>query len=195
MFIQTEDTPNPQSMKFLPGRDVIGRGELGIDFPTIESAKVSPLATALFDVDGVTGVYLGGDFVTVTKDPTTEWVHLKPAILGTIADYLAAGIPVLDPGAGAEAAPAGTAEEYEGEDKEIVEQIIELIETRVRPAVAQDGGDIVFHRYTPGDGIVFLTMKGACAGCPSSTMTLKSGIENLLKHYVPEVTAVEAVGV
>lgn len=193
MFIQTEDTPNPQSMKFLPGRDVIGRGELGVDFPTIESAKPSPLAAALFDVDGVTGVYLGGDFVTVTKDPSVDWVHIKPAILGTIADYLAAGIPVIDEGAAGGADTAGSADDYEGETREIVEQIIELIETRVRPAVAADGGDIVFHRFVEGDGIVFLTMKGACAGCPSSTMTLKSGIENLLKHYVPEVTAVEAV--
>lgn len=193
MFIQTEDTPNPQSMKFLPGRDVLGRGELGMDFPTLEAAKASPLAAALFDVDGVVGVYLGGEFLTVTKDPTTEWVHLKPALLGTIADYLAAGIPVVDHGAMAGAATAGAADDYEGEDKEIVEQIIDLIDTRVRPAVAQDGGDIVFHRFVPGDGIVYLTLKGACAGCPSSTMTLKSGIENLLKHYVPEVTAVEAV--
>lgn len=193
MYIQTEDTPNPHSMKFLPGRDVIGRGELGVDFPTLESARTSPLAGALFDIDGVTSVYLGGDFVTVTKDPTTEWVHLKPAVLGTIADYLAAGVPVIDPGAMTGEASGGSPEEYEGEDREIVEQIIELIETRVRPAVANDGGDIVFHRYEPGDGIVFLTMKGACAGCPSSTMTLKSGIENLLKHYVPEVNAVEAV--
>ncbi|WP_370335429.1 NifU family protein [Parvularcula marina] len=193
MFIQTEDTPNPQSMKFLPGRDVIGRGELGVDFPTIEAAKPSPLAAALFDVDGVTGVYLGGDFVTVTKDPSVDWVHIKPAILGTIADYLAAGIPVIDEGAAGGADTAGSADDYEGETREIVEQIIELIETRVRPAVAADGGDIVFHRFVEGDGIVFLTMKGACAGCPSSTMTLKSGIENLLKHYVPEVTAVEAV--
>lgn len=193
MYIQTEDTPNPQSMKFLPGREVVGRGELGIDFPTPESAKASPLATALFDVDGVAGVYLGADFLTVTKDPTVEWVHLKPAILGTVADYLAAGIPVIDPGADVAATGPGAADEYEGEDREIVEQIIDLIETRVRPAVAQDGGDIVFHKYLPGDGIVYLTMKGACAGCPSSTMTLKSGIENLLKHYVPEVTSVEAV--
>lgn len=193
MFIQTEDTPNPQSMKFLPGQEVIGRGEMGIDFPTPASAQMSPLATALFDVDGVMGVYLGADFVTVTKDPSVDWVHLKPAVLGTIADYLAAGIPVIDQGVASTTPDAGSAEDYEGEDKEIVEQIIDLIETRVRPAVAQDGGDIVFHRYVPVDGIVFLTMRGACAGCPSSTMTLKSGIENLLKHYVPEVTAVEAV--
>ncbi|WOI53147.1 NifU family protein [Parvularcula sp. LCG005] len=194
MFIQTEDTPNPHSMKFLPGRDVLGAGQLGMDFPNIDAAKVSPLAVALFDVDGVTGVYLGADFVTVTKDPTVNWTDIKPALLGTIADYLAAGIPLVDQGvAGTPAKDEGTADDYEGEDREIVEQIIDLLDTRVRPAVAQDGGDIVFHRFVPGDGIVYLTMKGACSGCPSSTMTLKSGIENLLKHYVPEVTAVEAV--
>ncbi|MEM9421434.1 MAG: NifU family protein [Pseudomonadota bacterium] len=193
MFIQTEDTPNPQSMKFLPGRDVLGAGTGGIDFPTVEAAKSSPLARALFDVDGVVGVYLGDEFLTVTKDPSVEWVHIKPALLGTVADYLAAGIPVVDDGIVAETSTVGTLDDYEGNDKEVVEQIIELLETRVRPAVAQDGGDIVFHRFTPEDGIVFLTMKGACAGCPSSTMTLKSGIENLLKHYVPEVTSVEAV--
>lgn len=193
MFIQTEDTPNPQSLKFLPGRDVLGRGQLGMDFPTPASASISPLALALFDVDGVGGVYLGGDFLTVTKAEAADWAHLKPALLGTIADYLAAGIPVVDPGAVETTEGATTPTDYEGEDKEIVEQILDLIDTRVRPAVAQDGGDIVFHRWVPGDGIVYLTMKGACAGCPSSTMTLKSGIENLLKHYVPEVNAVEPV--
>ncbi|MEE4213279.1 MAG: NifU family protein [Parvularcula sp.] len=193
MYIRTEDTPNPHSMKFVPEGPVLGDGELGMDFPSPGAAKVSPLAAALFDIDGVTSVYLGADFVTATKDPTVEWGHLRPAILGTIADYLAAGIPVIDQGAKAATSEGQSAEDYEGEDREIVEQIIELLETRVRPAVAQDGGDITFHRYVPGDGIVFLTMRGACAGCPSSTMTLKSGIENLLKHYVPEVTAVEAV--
>ena len=193
MFIQTEDTPNPQSLKFLPGRPVLGEDKLGVDFPTPDSAKPSPLATALFEEDGVMGVYLGADFLTVTKDPAVEWVHLKPVLLGTIADYLAAGIPVVDEAMmGDELGPASL-DDYEGEDREVVEQIVDLIETRVRPAVAQDGGDIVFHKFVPGDGIVYLTMKGACAGCPSSTMTLKSGIENLLKHYVPEVTAVEAV--
>jgi len=196
MHIRTEDTPNPHSMKFLPGIPVLGFGALGMDFPSPGAAKISPLATALFDVDGVASIYLGDAFVTVSKDETTEWEHLRPAILGTIADFLAAGIPVMDENAGSAVEAEGTtsAEDYKGEDREIVEQIIDLLDTRVRPAVAQDGGDIVFHRYEPGDGIVFLTMKGACAGCPSSTMTLKSGIENLLKHYVPEVTSVEAVG-
>ncbi|WP_306251914.1 NifU family protein [Parvularcula sp. IMCC14364] len=193
MFIQTEDTPNPQSMKFIPGQAVLGAGKMGMDFPTIESSTGSPLAQALFDVDGVTGIFLGADFVTVTKDETTEWHHIKPALLGAIADYLTAGLPVLAEGASPEDLTAGALEDYEGEDREIVEQIIDLLDTRVRPAVAQDGGDIIFHKFVPGDGIVFLTMRGACAGCPSSTLTLKSGIENLLKHYVPEVTSVEAV--
>ena len=192
MFIETAETPNPHSLKFLPGRAVLGEGQLGMDFPTPGSAKISPLALALFDVDGVTGVYLGADFATVTKDPTVAWHDIKPALLGTVADYLAAGIPVVDPGS-IETSQPGDASDYEGEDKEIVEQIVDLLETRIRPAVAQDGGDIVFHRWVPGDGIVYLTMRGACAGCPSSTLTLKSGIENLLKHYVPEVMSVEAV--
>ncbi|MBB4658110.1 NifU family protein [Parvularcula dongshanensis] len=194
MFIETAPTPNPQSLKFLPGQAVLGGDALGMDFPTPETAKVSPLATALYDVDGVTGVYLGADFVTVTKDASVEWHDVKPALLGTIADYLAAGIPVVDPSALAADNPGGDLDDYEGEDREVVEQIVELLDTRVRPAVAQDGGDIVFHRFVPGDGIVYLTMRGSCAGCPSSTMTLKAGIENLLKHYVPEVTSVEAVG-
>ncbi|MEM1379833.1 MAG: NifU family protein [Pseudomonadota bacterium] len=194
MHIHTEDTPNPQSMKFLPGQYVLGAGELGMDFPSLEAAKISPLATALFDVDGVTSVYLGSDFVTVTKDPAMEWDHLRPAVLGTIADFLSAGIPAMQEGAKSEAEGTTSVEDYKGEDREIVEQIITLLDTRVRPAVAQDGGDITFHRYEPGDGIVFLSMQGACAGCPSSTMTLKAGIENLLRHYVPEVNAVEAVG-
>lgn len=193
MFIQTEDTPNPQSMKFLPGQAVLGLGRMGMDFPTSQSAETSPLAVALFDVDGVAGIFLGADFVTVTKDPSAEWPHLKPAILGTIADYLIAGLPIVNEGAEEADLGAGSAEDYEGEEKEIVVQIIELLDTRVRPAVAQDGGDIVFHKFVPDNGIVYLTMRGACAGCPSSTLTLKSGIENLLKHYVPEVTSVEAM--
>lgn len=193
MFIQTEDTPNPLSMKFLPGQEVLGAGKMGMDFPNPETASASPLVQMLFDVDGVCSVFLGADFVTVTKDETIEWHHIKPAILGAIADFLSAKMPILVHGAEAEDIAAGSADEYEGEDKEIVEQIIELIETRVRPAVAQDGGDIIFHKYIPGDGVVFLTMRGACAGCPSATMTLKSGIENLLKHYVPEVTSVESM--
>ncbi len=192
MFIQTEDTPNPQSMKFLPGQSVLGQGARALDFPTRQSAEVSPLAQALFDVDGVGAVFLGADFLTVTKTDGAEWRHINPAILGTIADYLTAGLPVVTAQAEAASAPDQLGE-YEGETREIVEQIIELIDTRVRPAVAADGGDIVFHKFNPDDGIVYLSMRGACAGCPSSTMTLKSGIENMLKHYVPEVIAVEAV--
>lgn len=193
MFIQTEDTPNPQSMKFLPGRAVLGEGATGMDFPTIESAAVSPLAESLFEIDGVMGVYLGADFITVTKAEAVEWMHVKPAILGAVADFLTAGLPVLKEGAEAPSgAPATPLDDYEGEDRDVVEQIIELIETRVRPAVAADGGDIVFKHYEPKTGVVFLGMQGACSGCPSSTMTLKAGIENMLKHYVPEVTKVEA---
>ena len=194
MHIRTEDTPNPQSMKFLPGQEVLGHAQLGMDFPSPGAAKISPLATALFDVDGVTSVYLGSDFVTVTKDPTSDWDHLRPALLGTIADFLSAGIPAIDEGQAADSHGPASLEGYEGETREIVEQIITLLDTRIRPAVAEDGGDITFHRFEPGDGIVYLSMKGACAGCPSSTMTLKAGIENLLRHYVPEVNAVEAVG-
>ena len=198
MFIQTEDTPNPQSMKFLPGQPVLGtdaegRPALGVDFPTFESAAVSPLARALFEIDGIMGVFLGHDFVTVTKAAAVEWAHVKPAILAALADHLMAGLPVIDEGAETAAKPATDLDDYEGEDREVVEQIIDLIDTRVRPAVAQDGGDIIFKNYEPRTGVVFLTMHGACAGCPSSTMTLKAGIENILKHYVPEVVKVEAV--
>ncbi|MEM8772209.1 MAG: NifU family protein [Pseudomonadota bacterium] len=194
MYIQTEDTPNPQSLKFLPGRPVLGIGALGMDFPTLETAQAgSPLAATLFDTDGVMSVYLGGDFITVTKSEAAEWMHIKPALLGAIADFFLAGLPVLKEGAeAASSAPATPLEDYEGEDRETVEQIIELIETRVRPAVAADGGDIVFKHFEPRTGVVFLSMQGACAGCPSSTMTLKAGIENMLKHYVPEVVRVEA---
>lgn len=193
MFIQTEDTPNPQSMKFIPGEAILGEGALGMDFPSRESAGRSPLAQSLFEVDGVTGVFLGSNFVTVTKDASVEWMHVKPAILGAIADHLLAGIPVILKGAETAAKPATNLDEYEGEDREVVEQIIELIDTRVRPAVAQDGGDIVFKHYEPRTGVVFLSLHGSCSGCPSSTLTLKAGIENMLKHYVPEVVKVEAV--
>lgn len=190
MFIQTEDTPNPASLKFLPGEPVLGAGAPPMDFPTYESAAGSPLARALFAVDGVVSVFLGANFVTVSKDQTVDWVHIKPSVLGVIADHYAAGLPALEAG---EASAGATLDQYDGETREIVEQIIELLETRVRPAVAQDGGDIVFSRYEPGEGVVFLAMQGACAGCPSSTYTLKQGVENMLKHYVPEVTRVEAV--
>ncbi len=194
MFIQTEDTPNPQSMKFAPGEPVLGPGAHGRDFPNAETAKASPLASALFAVDGVAGVFLGADFVTVTKYDSVDWRHVKPQILGALADFLTAGIPVIDEGAAAPARkPATSLDDYEAEDREIVEQIIELINTRVRPAVAADGGDITFQHYEPRTGVVFLSLHGSCSGCPSSTMTLKAGVENMLKHYVPEVVKVEAV--
>lgn len=193
MFIQTEDTPNPQSMKFLPGKPVLGEGALGIDFPTIETAEAgSPLAALLFETDGVLAVYLGADFVTVTKTEAVEWLHIKPAILGALADFLTTGMPVINDDANmATSAPATPIEDYDGDDREVVEQILQLIDQRVRPAVAADGGDIVFRHFEPKTGVVFLQLQGACAGCPSSSLTLKSGIENLLKHYVPEVSRVE----
>lgn len=194
MFIETEDTPNPLSMKFRPGRPVLGEGALGMDFPTPEAALHSPLALALFEIDGVGGVFLGADFVTVSKAQDAEWMHVKPAVLGVIADHLVAGLPVVAEGAAAAGGAAASLDDYEGEDREVVEQIIDLIDTRVRPAVAADGGDIVFKHYEPRTGVVFLSLHGSCQGCPSSMMTLKSGVENLLKHYVPEVVKVEAVG-
>lgn len=198
MFIQTEDTPNPQSMKFIADRAVLGldangRPAIGMDFPNSGAAAISPLATALFDIDGVSGVFLGPDFVTVTKADGTDWAHIKPAVLGAIADILTAGIPVIDAGAKPARRPATSVDDYEGDDREIVEQIIELIDTRVRPAVAADGGDIAFQHWEPRTGVVFVSLHGSCSGCPSSTMTLKAGIENMLKHYLPEIAKVEAV--
>lgn len=187
MFIQTEDTPNPATLKFLPGRDVAGSGRPALDFKRGDNVSGAPLAEMLFMIPDVTSVFFGSDFVSVTKKDEAQWKHLKPAILGAIMDFfMAGGTPLTDQIANE------VAEEriYEGETAEIVEQIKELIELRVRPAVAQDGGDIVFRHFEEGDGTVFLEMRGACAGCPSSAMTLKSGIENLLKHYVPEVTSV-----
>jgi Fe-S cluster biogenesis protein NfuA len=185
MFIQTEATPNPATLKFLPGRDVVV-GEPR-DFRDADSAAVSPLAAALFSVPGVTGVFLGSDFISVTKD-MTEWNHLKHAILGAIMEHFLSGKPVI--GESAMAAPVGE-EFFDAADSETVEVIKELISTRVRPAVAMDGGDITFKGFR--DGTVYLHMQGACSGCPSSTATLKSGIENLLRHFVPGVEAVAQV--
>ncbi len=187
MFIQTESTPNPATLKFLPGQAVLETGTA--DFLTAESAEQSPLAVRIFKVQGVTGVFFGNDFVTVTKSEETEWDHIKPAILGAIMEHFQSGKPIM---LGDGAAPSGHAD-HEGEDSEIVGQIKELLDTRVRPAVAQDGGDITFHGFDRG--VVYLHMQGACAGCPSSTITLKMGIENLLRHYIPEVTEVRPVGV
>lgn len=182
MYIQTEQTPNPATLKFLPGRAVLAKGTA--DFPNPESAGPSPLAKRLFAVDGVTGVFLGADFVTVTKAEGQDWLALKPLVLHALMDHFVSGAPVIE-GDLAEAEPAS------GDDDEIVAQIKELIETRVRPAVAADGGDITFEGFE--NGVVYLNMRGSCAGCPSSTMTLKAGIENMLRHYVPEVTEVRPV--
>lgn len=189
MFIQTEATPNPATLKFLPGREVMASGTA--DFRDADAAAGgSPLAARLFDIAGVTGVFFGYDFITVTNDGKAEWQHLKPAILGTIMEHFMSGQPVMSAGAAGEAGEQD-GEFYDEADAEIVVTIKELLDTRVRPAVAQDGGDITFRGYQ--NGTVFLYMKGACAGCPSSTATLKHGIQNLLRHFVPEVEHVEQV--
>lgn len=185
MFIQTESTPNPATLKFMPGQSVLEVGTA--DFPTKDTSEKSPLASRIFAVDGVTGVFFGIDFVTVTKTDAVEWDHVKPAILGAIMEHYQSGDPVMD---GDHQAGGGHAE-HTGEDGEIVGQIKTLLDTRVRPAVAQDGGDITFHGFDRG--VVYLHMQGACAGCPSSTLTLKMGIENLLRHYIPEVVEVRPV--
>ena len=185
MFIQTESTPNPATVKFVPGRDVMGDAGVA-DFTDPEQAASSPLAARLFTVEGVVGVYLGNDFISVTKAETEDWYMMKPAVLGAIMDHFVSGDPVIAAGA---TLPDEVAID---EGDETVRQIKELIDTRVRPAVAQDGGDIVFHGFDRG--IVYLHMRGACAGCPSSTITLKNGIENLLRYYVPDVVEVRAVG-
>ena len=192
MFIQTEATPNPATLKFLPGKEVLAAGTA--DFRDAESAAAaSPLAGKLFSIPGVTGVFFGYDFVTVTKEDGPDWQHLKPAILGAIMEHFMSGAPVMASGGQAAADRADEVGEfYDKADQEIVVTIKELLETRVRPAVAQDGGDITFRGYE--NGTVFLHMKGACAGCPSSTATLKHGIQNLLRHFVPEVQQVEQIG-
>ncbi len=183
MFIETEGTPNPATLKFLPGRDVMGAGTA--DFATAASATRSPLAHALFQLPGVARVFLGGDFITVTKSDLTEWPTLRPEILGAVMEHFVAGRAVME-GAG-----DALDEDVAPEDREVVEQIKELLDTRVRPAVASDGGDIVFRGYR--EGVVLLHMQGACSGCPSSSATLKHGIENMLRHYVPEVVSVQQV--
>ncbi|MXX88631.1 MAG: NifU family protein [Boseongicola sp. SB0677_bin_26] len=184
MFIQTESTPNPATLKFLPGQTVLGTGTA--DFPSADTAGPSPLAQRIFAVNGVTGVFLGTDFVTVTKEGTQEWDVLKAPVLGAIMEHFQSGQPAME-----SAAAASAHADHDGENEEIVTQIKELLDTRVRPAVAQDGGDIVFHGFDRG--VVYLHMQGACAGCPSSTLTLKMGIENLLRHYIPEVVEVRPV--
>lgn len=184
MFIQTEQTPNPATLKFIPGRAV--GGDFTADYVSAESAANSPLARRLFAVEGVTGVFLGADFVTVAKREDKDWQVLKPEILGAIMDHFTSGQPVFAGGA-----PGPDEGESDADDDEIVAQIRELIDTRVRPAVAMDGGDITFREFR--DGVVYLRMQGACSGCPSSTATLKHGIENMLRYYVPEVVSVEPV--
>ena len=190
MLIRTEQTPNPATRKFLPGQAVMDSGTR--DLADAESAKVSPLAAALFDSGMVEGVFYGRDFVSVTAAPGVSWTDLEPLVLETLLDHFVSGAPLFAPGtaAGIQVAVDSDFEE-KPEDADIIDQIKELIETRVRPAVAQDGGDIVYKGYR--DGHLYLTMHGACSGCPSSTVTLKRGIESLIRHYVPEVESVEAV--
>jgi Fe-S cluster biogenesis protein NfuA len=184
MFIQTEATPNPATLKFIPGKRVLSEGTA--DFRSRTDATKSPLATRLFDIDGVDGVFLGTDFISVTKG-NVEWQHLKPMVLGAIMEHYVSGGPPAE-SEDANDAPGGS---YDPVDEDTVSTIKELLETRVRPAVAQDGGDITFSGYR--NGVVYLHMRGACAGCPSSTATLRHGIENLLKHFCPEVQSVQAV--
>jgi Fe-S cluster biogenesis protein NfuA len=191
MFIQTESTPNPRTLKFLPGRDVLGGGSR--DYADAEAAAESPLAQAVFAVDGVERVYLGGDFLTVTKAEGIEWPHLKPHVLAAIMDHFTSGRATLADSATGESNSEEADIAYEGEAADIVKEIKEIIDARVRPAVARDGGDITFHSWDHEHGVVKLNMRGSCAGCPSSTLTLKQGIENMLRHYVPEVTRVEQV--
>ena len=193
MLIETETTPNPASLKFLPGREVMGSGGTR-EFASPEVAEASPLAQALFDTGEVTGVFFGGDFVTVTAAPGVAWSDLKPNVLSVLLDHFVSHAPLFTPGTAAGISVPGDSDdlmfEDRPEDADIVAQINELIETRVRPAVAGDGGDIRYRGFK--DGVVYLAMQGACSGCPSSTATLKHGIEGLLKHYVPEVTEVRA---
>ncbi|MBB4197026.1 NifU family protein [Rhodoblastus sphagnicola] len=186
MFIQTESTPNPATLKFLPGASVAQEGVWDLRSP--DEASVSPLAQAIFSIEGVSGVFLGSDFISVTK-ADGEWQNLKPAILGAIMEHFMSGRPVLS--ADANASGQTSLEQFAPEDAETVAAIKDLLETRVRPALAGDGGDIVFRGFK--DGIVYLQLKGACSGCPSSTATLKRGIQNLICHFLPQVTSVEEV--
>lgn len=188
MFIQTESTPNPATLKFLPGKIVLETGTA--EFRSVEEADFSPLAARLFEIPGVTGVYFGFDFITVSKE-AQEWHHLKPAILGAIMEHFMSGQPIMGEASRHSEEMDQGEEFFDDGDESIVLTIKELLETRVRPAVAQDGGDITFRGFR--DGTVFLNMKGSCAGCPSSTATLKHGVQNLLRHFVPEVREVEAV--
>lgn len=183
MFIQTEHTPNPQTLKFLPGRLVLAEGTA--DFRSSTDATASPLARRLFEIEGVTGVFLGSDFISVSKG-AQDWQHLKPMVLGAIMEHYMSGATAVD----SDGANDGVEGAFDPKDAEVVATIKELLETRVRPAVAQDGGDITFAGFR--DGVVYLHMRGACSGCPSSTATLRHGIENLLRHFCPEVEQVQA---
>jgi Fe-S cluster biogenesis protein NfuA len=183
MFIQTEETPNPATMKFLPGREVMGTGTL--DITSAAEAAPSPLAQALFHIDGVRGIFLGKDFITVTKEDAKGWAAMKPPVLTAIMEHFTTGKPVLS------ATDKVEAVAETGEHAEVIAKIRELLDHKIRPAVAQDGGDITFQSYE--DGVVYLNLKGSCAGCPSSSMTLKAGVENMLRHYVPEVREVRQV--
>jgi Fe-S cluster biogenesis protein NfuA len=189
MFIQTEATPNPATLKFLPGRIVLDEGVR--EFSEPEAAEASPLAEALFDITGVRRVFFAQDFLTVTKHEAVEWDHLKAPILAAIMDHFTSGEALLRGAGGGEDDDGHDARVYEGDAAAVVEEIKDLLDSRIRPAVAQDGGDILFSRFEPETGVVWLHMRGACAGCPSSAATLKAGVENMLRHYVPEVTRVE----
>lgn len=186
MFIQTETTPNPQTLKFLPGKTVLGEGKTAF-FTNEEEAAASALAAALFEIAHVKAIFFGSDFITITKEESAEWSLMKPSLLTTIMEHYVTAKPIMETSAEKKEKKSDIADE----DKEIVAQITELLDTRVRPAVAMDGGDILFHSYQ--DGIVYLEMHGACSGCPSSALTLKQGIENMLRHYIPEVQSVEPV--
>jgi Fe-S cluster biogenesis protein NfuA len=189
MFIQTEPTPNPNTLKFLPGRVLAESGPH--EFRSAEDAEASPLAARLFQLEGVAGAFFGLDFLTVTREADgLEWPQLKAPILAAIMDHFTSGEPLFAQAAEAQAQGHGE-DAYEGETAQVVAEIKELLDNRIRPAVAQDGGDILFDRFEPDTGIVWLHMRGACSGCPSSSATLKSGVENMLRHYVPEVTRVE----
>ena len=188
MFIQTEATPNPNVLKFLPGREVMGEGTREF---TLEQASASPLAETLFDLNGVQRVFFGPDFLTVTKaSDNQDWRELKAPILAAVMEHFTSGQPLLRDGQ--DAVAHDDDEVYEGETAQVVAEIKDLLDTRIRPAVARDGGDILFNRFDAASGVVYLHMRGACSGCPSSSATLRSGVENMLKHYVPEVTRVEA---
>ncbi|MFD3264824.1 MULTISPECIES: NifU family protein [unclassified Phenylobacterium] len=188
MFIQTEPTPNPEVLKFLPGQTVLAEGSR--DFRSPLEAEASPLAADLFEIDGVDRVFFGLDFVTVGKHPDHDWPHLKAPVLAAIMDHFASGRPLFTTAADGESGHDDDAV-YDADTAQVVAEIKDLLDTRIRPAVAQDGGDILFNRFEPDTGVVWLHMRGACSGCPSSSATLKAGVENMLKHYVPEVTRVE----